>query len=700
MSTSDSDSSEFEDIKEYFSASDWKELCSYEKWSYRNSRENFLHMQRCGFTPKAPAFMTPKQPAKQRQPARQLQKRPAGKQAAKKRKCDDTDDDDDADDEKDLDWSPTKDDDEARSRPSQQARSKFAPPLPRPAAPGKEKVAPAGTSRTSTTSSARARSRSKRRSAGASDETSAPPQQPPSEAAPEPGTATAESDPQQAQLPRYPKRAGTRRTYTEPELQDDDDYLFCDECQKEWEGDCPEHGPLEVVADTEVAVGHPERALLTVPRQLVVELSKIPGAGRGVWTREAVPQRVRFGPYEGDVAPSSKETGYGWEIRREGKLTHCIDALNIASSNWMRFVNCARHSGEENLYPFQYKGRLYYRTVRPVPANTELLVWYGDSYAKELGLDPKAYRDPAALDRRALNGAFPCEQCSICYASPLLVAQHHRSTRCSAEIRRRRACGDRDRALGGSAGRGPEPEAAGEGRRRTEHQHQQAAATGTGGDRPHRCETCGGAFKRSSHLHRHMRTHTGETPYTCQTCGAGFSRSGNLHSHMRTHTGEKPYTCQTCGAGFTQNVHLHVHMRTHTGEKPYTCQTCGAGFSHISSLHVHMRTHTGEKPYTCQTCGAAFSHSSSLHVHMRTHTGEKPYTCQTCGAAFSHLSSLHVHMRTHTGEKPYTCQTCGAGFSKSAHLHRHMRTHTGEKPYTPVRPVEPVSLTVDISTST
>ncbi|KAE8740700.1 hypothetical protein FOCC_FOCC013792 [Frankliniella occidentalis] len=154
----------------------------------------------------------------------------------------------------------------------------------------------------------------------------------------------------------------------------------CDDCQVEWEGDCPLHGPLLVVADTEVAVGHPDRALLTVPPQLAVLVSKIPGAGLGVWTREAVPRR----------------------ILRGGKRTHCVDALDMTTSNWMRFVNCARHSGEENVVPYQLGGRLYYRTVRDVPANTELLTWYGDSYARDLGISPGAYRDPAR-DTRTLS---------------------------------------------------------------------------------------------------------------------------------------------------------------------------------------------------------------------------------------------------------------------------------------------------------
>ena len=52
----------------------------------------------------------------------------------------------------------------------------------------------------------------------------------------------------------------------------------------------------------------------------------------------------------------------------------------------VRYVNCARHEEEQNLVAFQYRGGVVYRCCRDVVKGEELLVWYGDDYAKELGI--------------------------------------------------------------------------------------------------------------------------------------------------------------------------------------------------------------------------------------------------------------------------------------------------------------------------
>ena len=36
---------------------------------------------------------------------------------------------------------------------------------------------------------------------------------------------------------------------------------------------------------------------------------------------------------------------------------------------------------------FQYQGHIYYRSFKHIYPGTELLVWYGDGYARELGIE-------------------------------------------------------------------------------------------------------------------------------------------------------------------------------------------------------------------------------------------------------------------------------------------------------------------------
>lgn len=63
-----------------------------------------------------------------------------------------------------------------------------------------------------------------------------------------------------------------------------------------------------------------------------------------------------------------------------------IDGRDESTSNWLRFINCARNEEEQNMVAFQYHGRIYYRTFKTVYPGNELLVWYGEEYAADLGI--------------------------------------------------------------------------------------------------------------------------------------------------------------------------------------------------------------------------------------------------------------------------------------------------------------------------
>ena len=74
------------------------------------------------------------------------------------------------------------------------------------------------------------------------------------------------------------------------------------------------------------------------------------------------------------------------QIKQEGVKSYFIDGRDEECSNWLRFINCARNEEEQNLVAFQFKGHIYYRTFKPIYPGNELLVWYGEEYAKDLGI--------------------------------------------------------------------------------------------------------------------------------------------------------------------------------------------------------------------------------------------------------------------------------------------------------------------------
>ncbi|ETE68899.1 putative histone-lysine N-methyltransferase PRDM7, partial [Ophiophagus hannah] len=159
----------------------------------------------------------------------------------------------------------------------------------------------------------------------------------------------------------------------------------CEICRLYFHDSCPQHGPPTFVADTPVPETAPSRALLSLPEGLVVkERSQ---GGFGVWsTLPGLSYGCIFGPYEGKVVREHVDcTLYSWAVRNKESYFF-IDASDDSKSNWMRYVACASTEGEQNLTVFQYRGYIYYRVCQIIPADTELLVWIGEEYARTLGL--------------------------------------------------------------------------------------------------------------------------------------------------------------------------------------------------------------------------------------------------------------------------------------------------------------------------
>ncbi|XP_053524776.1 histone-lysine N-methyltransferase PRDM9-like [Artibeus jamaicensis] len=424
---------------------------------------------------------------------------------------------------------------------------------------------------------------------------------------------------------RYSLREGKGHVYEEVSEPQNDDYLYCDTCQDFFIDSCPVHGPPAFIKDTTVDKGHPDRSVLTVPPGLKIGPSGIPDAGLGVWNEVSdLPVGVCFGPFEGHVTQDEEasRSGYAWVITKGSHCYEYVDGEDKSCSNWMRYVNCARHDEEQNLVAFQYHGRIFYRTCRVIRPGCELLVWYGDEYGRQLGI-----KGVGKWKRELLPGTIQpkremhsCSACPRAFFSKKLLCRHVKRSHPSKT------------ASGTSARKhlqSVEPCS------EDHSQQQQDADTQSQSDRMNQ-EVETGA--RSLLKRIRQRGRSGAWLTTPTALKGSSSESGNILQ-------KKPKTVQKVhqedsgivfvGGGVPRSVALKY------GE-------CGQGFNEKSDLVGQKKTQSGKKPYICPECGQHFTVKASLTLHHKTHTGEKPYACRDCGRGFAQKSYFMRHQKRHS----------------------------------------------------
>ncbi|XP_021355274.1 PR domain zinc finger protein 1-like isoform X3 [Mizuhopecten yessoensis] len=133
------------------------------------------------------------------------------------------------------------------------------------------------------------------------------------------------------------------------------------------------------------------RAQASLPRNLTLKPSQSQSNNAlGVWSVDYIPRGTRFGPLVGDVYSKEpflrKESDRVsiWKIFSNNTVYQYIDNSDVTKSSWMHYINFAYSSVQQNLIACQIDFNIYFYTIKPIPPNTELMVWYCREYADRI----------------------------------------------------------------------------------------------------------------------------------------------------------------------------------------------------------------------------------------------------------------------------------------------------------------------------
>lgn len=122
-------------------------------------------------------------------------------------------------------------------------------------------------------------------------------------------------------------------------------------------------------------------------KQLYIKRSKLPGAGKGLFTRKPIPKGTRIVEYKGQVIPwkevekmADDRNGYVFFINNK----HCIDAWNYKKALG-RYANDAKgivrsEACRTNSEYVVDKKKCYIEAIKDIPAGEEIFVEYGAEY--------------------------------------------------------------------------------------------------------------------------------------------------------------------------------------------------------------------------------------------------------------------------------------------------------------------------------
>ncbi|NXU53638.1 ZN488 protein, partial [Turnix velox] len=148
-----------------------------------------------------------------------------------------------------------------------------------------------------------------------------------------------------------------------------------------------------------------------------------------VHTTQDIPKEVVFGPcmLQNTLLDTVAFIALKCSDRRNIHYAFKVDVTSVHSPTglpWMRFVQAATNSKEQNLEAYLENSQLYYRSTRKINKNEELLVWYDEELSSLLGFNEiKALSLQNELRCQECKRVFKCEHSYLSHVRFLCVPE-------------------------------------------------------------------------------------------------------------------------------------------------------------------------------------------------------------------------------------------------------------------------------------
>ncbi|VDI34508.1 zinc finger protein PLAG1, partial [Mytilus galloprovincialis] len=429
---------------------------------------------------------------------------------------------------------------------------------------------------------------------------------------------------------------------------------------------------------------------------------------------------------EKEKETEKKELDYTYEIKifKDDGFVDNIDISDEDKSNWMMFVRPARNTAEQNVVVYQQDEHIFFVSIKPIPSNTEIKVWYSAEYAEMM--DKPLLPDPEPIitetpDQEA-TGVAAKWVCSVCYDgfSAFADLEAHLCPGLPPDSRRLRgrprkgrprkyikpsktwrARLEKSRMLKAKVVDPSQSQPLPPRRRGRPPKNKRPAldippplqVEETPDD-----QVLDGEPEDKVYMEQVMDDDEDEEKTTTEMLDEILGADEDYPEPMPRRRGRKkgriprgprasrrePMQCPHCTETFTKEALFVIHVSDHTGVKPFICEVaeCSKGFMSKFKLERHRLIHTCPRHHKCPYCDKSFNRKDHLKNHMITHDpNKKRWVCEECGKEYSYNFSYRTHKAFHDADagRSTECGICHKQHETREELLYHLKVHSGAR---------------------